>query len=219
MFHNPPANRAAEDQSSAPSPRLRLPSPLPAHVPQTPHTQPIRSMPRSNGTKRPRLRGMPAPRPRSTRRCNRGIPAGVINEDRLLYFRRKAAAQTAPKATMETRVALIVAERGDRTDGERSCDPGAEIDMPREIDHADPRVADGVDTGTALACAAQPGSTPGAAVRPDPTRPHMRESPSPDPFSVDASAPRARTRGRPRGTSAPAASCAPYSRGSRRHEQ
>jgi hypothetical protein len=147
------------------------------------------------------------------------IPAGVINEDRLLYFRRKAAAQTAPKATMETRVALIVAERGDRTDGERSCDPGAEIDMPREIDHADPRVADGVDTGTALACAAQPGSTPGAAVRPDPTRPHMRESPSPDPFSVDASAPRARTRGRPRGTSAPAASCAPYSRGSRRHEQ
>ena len=31
--------------------------------------------------------------------------------------------------------------------------------------------------------------------------------------------PRARTRGRPRGTSAPAASCAPYSRGSRRREQ
>jgi len=120
---------------------------------------------------------------------------------------------------METRVALIVAERGDRTDGKRSCDPGAEINMPREIDHADPRVADGVDTGTALACAAQPGSTPRAAVRPDPTRPDMRESPSPDPFSVDASAPRARTRGRPRGTSAPAASCAPYSRGSRRHEQ
>jgi hypothetical protein len=30
---------------------------------------------------------------------------------------------------------------------------------------------------------------------------------------------RARTRGRPRGTNAPAASCAPYSRGSRRHEQ
>ena len=49
---------------------------------------------------------------------------------------------------------------------------------------------------------------------PTQTRPHMRESPSPDPFSVDASAPRARTRGRPRGTSAPAASCAPYSRGS-----
>jgi hypothetical protein len=40
------------------------------------------------------------------------IPDGVINEDRLLYFRRKAAAQSAPKATMETRVALIVAERG-----------------------------------------------------------------------------------------------------------
>jgi hypothetical protein len=38
---------------------------------------------------------------------------------------------------------------------------------------------------------------------PTQTRPHMRESPSPDPFSVDASAPRARTRGRPRGTSAP----------------
>jgi hypothetical protein len=97
------------------------------------------------------------------------IPAGVINEDRLLYFRRKAAAQTAPKATMETRVALIVAERGDRTDGERSCDPGAEIDMPREIDHADPRVADGVDTGTALACAAQPGVNTGggSAARPN----------------------------------------------------
>jgi hypothetical protein len=40
------------------------------------------------------------------------IPDGVINPDRLLYFRRKAAAKTAPKATMETRVALIVAERG-----------------------------------------------------------------------------------------------------------
>ena len=107
----------------------------------------------------------------------------------------------------------------DRTDGERSCDPGAEIDMPGEIDDSDPRVADGVDTGTALACAARPGSTAGEAVRPDPTRPHMRESPSPDPFSVDASAPRAPTRGRPRGTNAPAASCAPYSRDSRRHEQ
>jgi hypothetical protein len=112
-----------------------------------------------------------------------------------------------------------VAERGDRTDGERSCDPGAEIDMPREIDHADPRVADGVDTGTALACAAQPGSTPGAAVRPDPTRPHMRESPSPDPFSVDASAPRAPHPRPPTRDQRAAASCAPYSRGSRRHEQ
>ena len=70
---------------------------------------------------------------------------------------------------------------GDRADAEGSGDPGAEIDMPGEIDHADPRIADGVDTATALACAAQPGSTPGAAVRPDPTRPHMRESPSPDP--------------------------------------
>ena len=219
MLHDPPANRAAEDQSSAPSPRLRLPSPLPAHVPQTPHTQPIRSMPRSNGTKRPRLRGMPAPRPRSTRRCNREDPRRRHQRRSIALFSKESRCSTAPKATMETRVALIVAERGDRTDGERSCDPGAEIDMPREIDHADPRVADGVDTGTALACAAQPGSTPGAAVRPDPTRPHIRESPSPDPFSVDASAPRARTRGRPRGTSAPAASCAPYSRGSRRHEQ
>jgi hypothetical protein len=74
----------------------------------------------------------------------------------------------------------------DRADGERSRGPSAEIDVLGEIDHADPRVAGGLDTGTALACAAQPGSTPGATVRPDPTRPHMRESPSPDPASVDA---------------------------------
>jgi hypothetical protein len=56
----------------------------------------------------------------------------------------------------------------DRTDGERSCDPGAEIDMPGEIDHADPRVADGVDTGTAFGMCGTAGVNTGAAVRPDP---------------------------------------------------
>jgi hypothetical protein len=40
------------------------------------------------------------------------IPPGVINEDRVLYFRRKAAAEQAPKANIETRLALIAAERG-----------------------------------------------------------------------------------------------------------
>jgi len=81
----------------------------------------------------------------------------------------------------------------DRTDGEGSYDPGAEIDMPGEIDDADPRVADGVDTGTALAWRHSRGQhRGGSAARPK--RPHMRGSPSPDPFSVDASAPRARAR-------------------------
>jgi hypothetical protein len=66
---------------------------------------------------------------------------------------------------------------GDRADAEGSGDPGAEIDMPGEIDHADPRVADGVGFGMYGTA----GVNTGAAVRPDPTRPHMRESPSPDP--------------------------------------
>ena len=62
----------------------------------------------------------------------------------------------------------------DRTDGERSCDPGAEIDMPGEIDDSDPRVADGVDTGTALACAAQPGSHRGRQCGPTQTPAYAR---------------------------------------------
>ena len=65
----------------------------------------------------------------------------------------------------------------DRTDGERSCDPSAEIAMPGEIDHADPRVADGVGFGMYGTA----GVNTGAGVRPDPTRPHVRVSPSPDP--------------------------------------
>jgi hypothetical protein len=100
----------------------------------------------------------------------------------------------------------------DRTDGEGSRCPSAEIDVPGEIDHADSRVAGGVDTGSALACAAQPRSTPGATVQPDTTRPHM-QSPS-----LDAPARVLAPAAAPGGTSAPAAGCAPYSTGNRRHE-
>ena len=49
------------------------------------------------------------------------IPDGVINPDRLLYFRRKAAAKTAPKATMETRVALIGCARFDEAKETERC--------------------------------------------------------------------------------------------------
>jgi hypothetical protein len=57
----------------------------------------------------------------------------------------------------------------DRTDGERSCDPGAEIDMPGEIDDSDPRVADGVDTGTAFGMCGTAGVNTGggSAARPN----------------------------------------------------